>query len=170
MQCFFAFIAHRETPIHIALCFKYGNPCDNSVESQNWIALVTSFFHNATSLIAKERLKLEFVLDGVATPGGIPSRCFASLLITFELKWRCLTSCRTCLSKLWKPWNSTWIAVSDPWEAAFSNTENNHGYDRFQILNQPETDFVTTESDFRLPQHFICCFTASSNPSFFFSL
>ena len=57
---------HGTVNVSIALCFKYdyGSVCDNSTASQQWRALVQSFYDRAQALITRHDLSLLFVLDG----------------------------------------------------------------------------------------------------------
>ena len=72
-------------------------------------AIFSAFSERVTSA-----RNVEFVLDGVGTPGAN----------------------RTCLAQMWRPWNTTYISGSDPNEATFSNNAT-LGYDRMIWLDDP---------------------------------
>jgi hypothetical protein len=107
---------------HIALCFKYGNPCDLSEESANWLALTEDKMDLALNLTIESGIKVEFILDGAATPGG---------------GGEITENNHLCLANRFQPWNGTYVSARDPFLGAISNSKE-FGYDRFQLLNQPE--------------------------------
>lgn len=72
---------------------------------------MTSFVERANQVVEENKLKIEFFLDGNGKPD------------------------RPCLTHLWRPWKSVWIVT--PSDALFSD-DYEKGYDRFQVLNQPE--------------------------------
>uniref|UniRef100_A0A7S4PIC6 Uncharacterized protein n=1 Tax=Paramoeba aestuarina TaxID=180227 RepID=A0A7S4PIC6_9EUKA len=108
----------------IALCFKTNgfSPCDNSTDAQNWFGLVDDFFDKANQIIRDNNLNVEFIMDGVGTPGAG----------------------RTCLNQKYRPWVSTYIYPNDPSDAITSNNPLK-GYDRFQVLNEPEQSMSDPE-------------------------
>eukprot|EP01127_Copromyxa_protea_P019253 TRINITY_DN6200_c0_g1_i1.p1 TRINITY_DN6200_c0_g1~~TRINITY_DN6200_c0_g1_i1.p1 ORF type:complete len:617 (+),score=72.23 TRINITY_DN6200_c0_g1_i1:166-2016(+) len=102
----------QSNTLYIALCFKASpSGCDDNPTNKGWISLVDDFFTKANKIISENKLNIEFVLDGEATPDGRP-----------------------CLKDRWRPWNSTWI--NSP-ESAI--TSNDNGDDRFQIYNTDTT-------------------------------
>jgi len=152
---------HLPPPLSVALCAKYsaslGGICDGSESSRNATTLFTLFFQKAQKVISKlERMRsqiqqemmfvgsfspsstesksespplLEFILDGALTPGGKG---------VFE---------RSCLRTLWRPWNATYILMSDPAGAFTSNdVSRGLGFERFQINNMDEISFAVAAS------------------------
>ncbi|MDP2438130.1 MAG: hypothetical protein Q8P67_20500 [archaeon] len=110
-------------PFTIALCFKFtdGDPCNASSLSRNWLALVDDFYLRASAVIDRVawlRGSLEFLLDGAATPSDT----------------------QHCLYSRWTRWNATYVYTQGgavPLAAAFSD-DSSAGYQRFQVLNEPE--------------------------------
>lgn len=105
--------ALRKHSFKIALCFKDApGTCGATQASRNWIGLVDDLLNRFQELSQLNDWDLEIILDGDAAPKG-------------------------CLAQRWRPLNSTFISSSDP-PAAFSSNNASLGYDRFQVLNEPE--------------------------------
>jgi len=106
----------KEEYISIALCFKSApDKCDDeSTAFKNWLKLVDDFYEKCTTDLKLTRPNIEFILDGDAKPSG-------------------------CMEGRWSDWNSVWIITdgSSPPDA-FTSNDSEHGYDRFQILNDKE--------------------------------
>jgi hypothetical protein len=105
---------------------------DNSPSDQMWQSLTTTLVNRIQAYSEKTGIHVDFILDGSGTPGGG----------------------RTCLSKEFMPYNTTWIPDSgpcalpaprlslslesandfaDPFDAYTSNNVT-LGYNRFQVL------------------------------------
>lgn len=130
--------------IYIALCFKYSeNPCDGSVNSNNWLLLADTLFSQANQLISSLGLNLQLIVDGAGSPTG-----------------------RSCLDNRFSPWNSTWIVFSDPLAALTSNSPTD-GYVRYQVNNMPQ-GAITAQSNLQFLQKLqFGKFLNSGNPFLF---
>ena len=111
---------HGTVNVSIALCFKYdyGSVCDNSTASQQWRALVQSFYDRAQALITRHDLSLLFVLDG---SGSIDPRS-------------------PCLTELYGGWPSTYIPYDNSPDAF--NSSATPTLARSNLLNIYDPTFI----------------------------
>eukprot|EP00933_Yihiella_yeosuensis_P051151 TRINITY_DN49005_c0_g1_i1.p1 TRINITY_DN49005_c0_g1~~TRINITY_DN49005_c0_g1_i1.p1 ORF type:complete len:730 (+),score=102.52 TRINITY_DN49005_c0_g1_i1:36-2225(+) len=113
----------RGSYVRIALCFKttvfkisLQQMCSGSTSAaRHFLTYVDEFFEQAQAAVAKAAASgiiVEFVLDGFLLPEG-------------------------CLANRWRPWKSVWVEGRAP-DDAFTSNNVTLGYDRYQILNNPE--------------------------------
>ena len=97
--------------VTIALCFKDAPDFCREESSfwRDWLDLVDDFHKRAITSLP---LNIEIILDGQASPVD-------------------------CLVGKWQPWKSVWVNNRSPSEAFYSN-DFELGYNRFQVLNNPE--------------------------------
>jgi hypothetical protein len=112
--------------VQFALCFKYieSKPlCDNA----DWLGLADDWIAALLGVIRAQRLNLELVLDGSASPDAH----------------------RKCLWNRWRPLNVTWTLPGDPPGAFFDNNAT-EAHDRYQILNVPAYEGPLSTQAWRL--------------------
>ena len=104
----FNFLSNKETVV-VALCFKSApEKCKNTTSFNKWLNLVDDFYSKALVMMPG----VQIVLDGDGKP-------------------------QNCLAEKWPAWKSVWIKTDGPADAFYSNDET-QGFDRFQVLNNPE--------------------------------